>query len=108
MRVLEDLNLMNAFGAWALQRACEDAAKWPMPVKVGVNVSTRQIETLVESVRRALASSGLPAERLELEITETAALAPATRCRARWRRCAPWASRSRSTISAPAIPASAI
>jgi diguanylate cyclase (GGDEF)-like protein len=74
VRVLEDLNLMNAFGAWALQRACEDAAKWPMPVKVGVNVSTRQIETLVESVRRALSISGLAPDRLELEITETAAL----------------------------------
>jgi EAL domain-containing protein (putative c-di-GMP-specific phosphodiesterase class I) len=72
--VLEDLNLMNAFGAWALVRACEDAAKWPLPVRVGVNVSTRQIETLEDSVRRALASSGLAPERLELEITETAAL----------------------------------
>ena len=75
VRVLEDLNLMNAFGSWALQRACEDAAKWPIPVRVGVNVSTRQIETLGESVRRALASSGLDPGRLELEITETAALA---------------------------------
>jgi diguanylate cyclase (GGDEF)-like protein len=75
VRVLEDLNLMNSFGAWALQRACEDAVKWPMPVRVGVNVSTRQIETLGESVRRALATSGLDPNRLELEITETAALA---------------------------------
>jgi diguanylate cyclase (GGDEF)-like protein len=75
VRVLEDLNLMNAFGSWALQRACEDAAKWPIPVRVGVNVSTRQIETLGESVRRALAVSGLDPGRLELEITETAALA---------------------------------
>jgi len=75
VRVLEDLNLMNAFGAWALQRACEDAVKWPLPVRVGVNVSTRQIETLIDSVRRALAASGLDPRRLELEITETAALA---------------------------------
>ena len=75
VRVLEDLNLMNSFGAWALQRACEDAVKWPLPVRVGVNVSTRQIETLNESVRRALATSGLDPNRLELEITETAALA---------------------------------
>ena len=75
VRVLEDLNLMNAFGAWALQRACEDAVKWPIPVRVGVNVSTRQIETLIDAVRRALASSGLDPRRLELEITETAALA---------------------------------
>ena len=64
VRVLEDLNLMNSFGAWALQRACEDAVKWPIPVRVGVNVSTRQIETLNESVRRALATSGLDPNRL--------------------------------------------
>jgi predicted signal transduction protein with EAL and GGDEF domain len=74
--VLEDLNLMNAFGAWALQRACDDAAKWPVPARVGVNVSSRQLDTLVDSVRRALATSGLAPGRLELEITETAALAP--------------------------------
>ena len=73
--VLEDLNLMNAFGAWALQRACEDASRWPLPVRVGVNVSTRQLETLVDAVRRALTLSGLEPRRLELEITETAALA---------------------------------
>jgi EAL domain-containing protein (putative c-di-GMP-specific phosphodiesterase class I) len=80
--VLEDLNLMNAFGAWALQRACEDAATWPLPVRVGVNVSTKQIDTLYDAVRRALASSGLDPGRLELEITETAALAaPDTACR---------------------------
>ncbi len=72
---LEDLNLMNAFGAWSLQRACEDAARWPLPVRVCVNVSTKQIATLPESVRRALAVSGLSPDRLELEITETAALA---------------------------------
>ena len=73
--VLEDLNLMNAFGAWALQRACEDAVRWPQHVRVGVNVSTRQMDTVVESVRRALTGSGLDPRRLELKITETAALA---------------------------------
>ena len=71
---LEELNLMHSFGAWALMRACEDAMCWPQPVRVGVNVSARQFDTLLDAVRRALASSGLPANRLELEITETAAL----------------------------------
>ena len=66
---------MNAFGAWALQRACEDAAQWPKPVRVSVNVSSRQLDTLTDSVRRALSISGLAPQRLELEITETAALA---------------------------------
>ena len=73
--VLEDLNLMHAFGAWAMQRACEDASRWPIPVRVGVNVSTRQVDTLVDTVRRVLASTGLAPGRLEIEITETAALA---------------------------------
>lgn len=74
--VLEELNLMNAFGAWALQRACADAMQWPSHVRVGVNVSTKQLESdlLLEAVERALKSSGLCPNRLEIEITETALL----------------------------------
>jgi diguanylate cyclase (GGDEF)-like protein len=79
--VLEELNLMHSFGAWTLMRACEDAMRWPQPVRVGVNVSARQFDTLLEAVRRALATSGLPASRLELEITETAALEGGDECR---------------------------
>ena len=71
---LEDMNLMHVFGAWALQRACKDAASWPHHLRVGVNVSARQMDTLAEAVKRALDMSGLAPERLELEITETAAL----------------------------------
>jgi diguanylate cyclase (GGDEF)-like protein len=74
--ILEELNLMNAFGGWALQRACSDATKWPIGVRVGVNVSTKQLESegLYDAVRRALENSGLDPDRLELEITETALL----------------------------------
>jgi diguanylate cyclase (GGDEF)-like protein len=74
--ILEELNLMTAFGGWALQRACSDAASWPRNVRVGVNVSTKQLESdnLYEAVARALQSSGLAPHRLELEITETALL----------------------------------
>ena len=74
--VLEDLNLMHVFGAWTLQKACEDAAHWPERVRVSVNVSTKQLESeaLLADVERALASSGLAPSRLELEITETALL----------------------------------
>jgi diguanylate cyclase (GGDEF)-like protein len=74
--ILEDLNLMTAFGGWALQRACSDAAKWPHNVRVGVNVSTKQLESdnLYDAVVRALQNSGLAPDRLELEITETALL----------------------------------
>lgn len=47
---------------------------WPLPIKIAVNVSAIQFETgdLVAAVRRALDISGLPPERLELEITESA------------------------------------
>ncbi len=74
--VMEELNLMNAFGSWALQRACVDAMSWPPNLRVAVNVSTKQLESegLYEAVRRALQVSGLPPNRLELEITETALL----------------------------------
>ncbi len=74
--VLEELNLMNTFGAWALQRACLDATLWPSDIRVAVNVSARQLEgdQLYETVQRALETTGLSPGRLELEITETALL----------------------------------
>jgi EAL domain-containing protein (putative c-di-GMP-specific phosphodiesterase class I) len=59
-------------GEWALHKACEQAATWPGKMKVAVNVSPVQFanDLLPKVVESALASSGLPAERLELEITE--------------------------------------
>ncbi len=74
--VLEELNLINAFGAWTLQRACRDAMRWPSNIRVGVNVSAKQLEAdiLYDAVRRALETTGLAPNRLELEITETALL----------------------------------
>lgn len=63
-------------GAWVLRRACLDAASWPDPAtSVSINLFPAQLaETLVAEVQLALAAAGLPAERLELEITETVAL----------------------------------
>jgi len=70
--IAEDANLIGALGEWALQRACEEAAKWPGKLKVAVNVSPNQFAnpSFPKVVEQALASSGLPAKRLELEITE--------------------------------------
>ncbi len=64
-------------GAWVLRRACEDAAAWPdSGLSVSINLFPAQLrEELVAQVLQALADSGLPAHRLELEITETIALA---------------------------------
>jgi diguanylate cyclase (GGDEF)-like protein len=67
----EEAGLMSEIGDWALRRACAQAARWPAPVKVAINLSPLQIKRdLVEVVLQALASSGLPPARLELEITE--------------------------------------
>jgi diguanylate cyclase (GGDEF)-like protein len=60
-------------GAWVLNQACHDAARWRSPIKIAVNVSAIQLEQgdLPAVVARALETSGLAPERLELEITET-------------------------------------
>ena len=57
---------------WVLMEACTEAASWPQPLRVAVNVSAAQFrrENLDAHVRKALRESGLPASRLELEITE--------------------------------------
>jgi EAL domain-containing protein (putative c-di-GMP-specific phosphodiesterase class I) len=56
-----------------INRACADAATWAEHIKVAVNLSPIQLTSqgLIEVVMRALARSGLPASRLEFEITET-------------------------------------
>jgi len=72
----EEIGLIVPIGRWVLQRACQDAMKWPGDVKLAVNLSPVQFKsgTLVLDVISALARSGLPAHRLELEITESALL----------------------------------
>src|SRR5207344_441076 len=71
--VAEDTGLINVLGAQILRRACMDAAGWPDQVRVAVNLSPLQFRTgnLLSVVMDALKQSGLPAKRLELEITET-------------------------------------
>jgi EAL domain-containing protein (putative c-di-GMP-specific phosphodiesterase class I) len=70
--VAEETGLINQIGEWVLKTACADAAAWPDEVKVAINVSPVQFksETLPLAVVSALAESGLPARRLEIEITE--------------------------------------
>ena len=70
--IAEEANLIGALGEWAIRKACEDAATWPGKLRVAVNVSPVQFanEGLPKVVISALAASGLPPERLELEITE--------------------------------------
>ena len=72
----EDTGLIIPLGEWALRRACKDAAGWPSDVRLAVNLSPVQIRggDMVETVKRALADSGFPASRLELEVTESVLL----------------------------------
>ena len=71
--VAEDTGLINGLGGLMLRRACTDAAQWPDDVRVAVNLSPLQfrVGNLLSVVMDALKQSGLPARRLELEITET-------------------------------------
>jgi diguanylate cyclase (GGDEF)-like protein len=70
--VAEETGLINQLGEWVLATACTEAASWPNDVKIAVNVSPIQFrgQAFALKVAAALAASGLPAHRLELEITE--------------------------------------
>src|SRR5581483_7797991 len=71
----EESGLMSEMGDWALRRACTQAARWSNPVEVAIHLSPLQIRRdLTEVVLQALAASGLPPSRLELEITEAVLL----------------------------------
>jgi len=71
--IAEETGLIGPIGEWALRQACAEAAKWPSQLIVSVNLSPVQFKgrNLTQSVVSALAASGLPPERLELEITES-------------------------------------
>ncbi|MFL6752548.1 MAG: EAL domain-containing protein [Sphingomicrobium sp.] len=69
--IAEEAGIVRQLGSWALRQACADAMTWPGKLRVAVNVSPVQFdEALPATVTSALAASGLPPDRLELEITE--------------------------------------
>jgi diguanylate cyclase (GGDEF)-like protein len=74
--IAEETGAICPIGAWVLRTACADAARWPAEIKVAVNLSPMQFKskTLLADVAAALAASNLPAQRLEIEITETVML----------------------------------
>lgn len=72
--VIEDVGLIGQVGNWVLREACREAAGWADRARVAVNVSSAQLaagSVLVGHVIHALGASGLAAERLELEVTES-------------------------------------
>jgi EAL domain-containing protein (putative c-di-GMP-specific phosphodiesterase class I) len=72
----EETGLIVPIGDWVLRQACREAATWPADIRVAVNVSPAQFRRagLSQTVVEALASSGLEATRLEVEITESVLL----------------------------------
>ena len=72
----EETGLIVELGEWILKRACADAARWPDCIRLAVNLSPVQFRNahIARTVRDALTISGLPARRLELEITESVLL----------------------------------
>jgi diguanylate cyclase (GGDEF)-like protein len=74
--VAEDMGLIVDLGRWILRKACMECMKWPEGVNVAVNFSPHQFHQrdVLSEVRYALEVSGLPAHRLEIEITESSLL----------------------------------
>lgn len=70
----EETGLMTQIGEWVMREACRQAMAWPEPLSVAVNLSAKQFlsPALPGMVVHALAASGLPPQRLEVEITESA------------------------------------
>jgi len=72
--IAEETGAILGIGEWVLREACKQAASWPKPLTIAVNVSAVQIysENFVQLVHEVLLETGLAPNRLELEITETA------------------------------------
>jgi diguanylate cyclase (GGDEF)-like protein len=72
----EETGLIVPLGEWVLRQACDDATTWPADAKVAVNLSPVQFKQaeLFDVIQSALRNSGLPPERLEIEITESVLL----------------------------------
>ncbi|MGB6347040.1 MAG: bifunctional diguanylate cyclase/phosphodiesterase [Methyloceanibacter sp.] len=71
--VAEETGLIVPLGEWVLRRACSDAVAWPEHISVAVNLSPAQFQhgDIAGTIATVLAETGLPAQRLELEITES-------------------------------------
>jgi diguanylate cyclase (GGDEF)-like protein len=71
--IAEKTGFIIELGEWVLRQACKEAAGWTNPVSIAVNVAPQQLadNRLPDKVLEILLETGLPAARLELEITES-------------------------------------
>jgi len=71
--IAEEVGLINPLGEWVIRTACAAAATWPENIKISINLSPAQLkgDNLMPVVLSALAESGIPASRLDFEITES-------------------------------------
>ena len=78
--IAEEARLIAPIGEWVVRTACAEAAGWPSDIRIAVNVSPEQLHNphFVTVIASALAQSGLPAERLDLEVTESVFLREST------------------------------
>ncbi len=72
--IAEETGIIKEIDEWVMRAACQSAANWRVPLKIAVNVSARAIchAGIADTVRSILLETGLPASRLEIEVTETA------------------------------------
>ncbi|MBP0491431.1 bifunctional diguanylate cyclase/phosphodiesterase [Pararoseomonas indoligenes] len=68
----EESGFIRPLGRWVLETACAEAAKWPIPCRVAVNISPAQFRQpdLLAVIAQVLERSGLPPQRLKMEVTE--------------------------------------
>ncbi|WP_160007370.1 EAL domain-containing protein [Rhizobium sp. 18055] len=74
IKIAEESGVIVQLGEWVLRQACTEAARWPQPLTIAVNVSPVQfmLPNLYDRVAAILDETGLVPQRLELEITEAA------------------------------------
>ena len=72
----EEMGIISEISSFMLQAACFECAKWPEQTGVSINLSAKDFRNreIIGKVSGALAASGLAANRLEIEVTETALL----------------------------------
>ncbi len=86
--IAEETGAILEIGDWVLKTACREAATWPRPLTVAVNVSAVQLYNadFVKELHQILLETGLPPRRIEIEITETALIRDFSRALATLRR----------------------